>query len=115
MRYPGLILALLLLFPTLHTHAQTEKTIALDSFVASELAEGTWEIWAFEVPADATITITLNSLQFDAYLELYNATDTQSTLAADDDSGYGTNAQIREFTLHLPGTYRIFVRSVDDE
>ena len=89
------------------------RPIQIDSFVEAELEAGTWDIWEFQGKADDVLTITLNSIQFDAYLELY--TDTGALIAADDDGGRFHDAQLLEIEIPADGLYRIFARSYDDE
>lgn len=58
-------------------------------------------------PPGSDVAILLESASFDAYLRLLDTTGRE--LAADDNTGFGTNALIRYFTG--PGTYRIEVSS----
>ncbi len=64
--------------------------------------------YTFEGEAGTTITITLTSGEFDAYLILQDAEDNE--IIADDDSGGNFNSQI---VIELPysGTYRIIATS----
>jgi hypothetical protein len=90
------------------------QAINLNEMVNGQLEVGKWDIWTFEGQANQVVTITLNSIQFDAYLELYGPGVSQTPLVFDDDSGRATNAQLQEIVLPLTGTYRIFARSFDD-
>lgn len=61
--------------------------------------------FAFSGTAGQTVTITLSSSDFDAYLVLEDESGDQ--LAVDDDSAGNLNARISEFTLPADGTYII--------
>lgn len=91
------------------------RPIALNSHVENELSAGSWDVWTFEGQADQVVTITLNSLHFDAFLELYTPGDTLRPFLANDDGGRVTNAQLAEVVLPITGTYEIHVRAVDDD
>ncbi|MCI0711695.1 MAG: PPC domain-containing protein [Chloroflexi bacterium] len=91
------------------------QTIEMDSMVEGELDVAQWDIWEFEAEEGLVVTITLNSVRFDPFLELYKAGNDQVPIAVDDDGGRRRNAQLRQITLPADGTYRIFARSFDDE
>lgn len=90
------------------------RPIHMDRYVEGKLRPGRWEVWAFDASADDIVTITLNSVRFDAFLELYLSGDSRHPLATDDDGGLGYNAKITEFMLPVTGTYYIYARSFDD-
>lgn len=93
--------------------AIVSQPIAIDSFVEGDIQAGTWDIWEFEGTAGQILTITLNSIQFDAYLELYSADG--MLLMDDDDGGRFHDAQLLEVQIPTDGIYRIFARSYNDE
>jgi hypothetical protein len=59
--------------------------------------------------AAESITITMKSSDFDAYLEMRNSDGT--LLASNDDGAGGTNAKLR-FTASSTGFYQIWARSL---
>lgn len=98
-------------------------TLTLQSFVAvvrGELAYGDTiedtlldedgDRWTFSGTAGDSITISLSSADFDAYLELYDAAG--ALLITNDDDGEGLDALIRAFSLPTDGTYTIVARSI---
>lgn len=97
------------------TNRLAARTIEMDSMVEGELDVAQWDIWEFEAEEGLVVTITLNSVRFDPFLELYMAGDDQVPIAVDDDGGRRRNAQLRQITLPEDGTYRIFARSFDDQ
>ncbi len=91
----------------------TAQIIEQDSYVEGELEAGTWDIWEVTASEGDVLTITLHSIQFDAYLELYSA---NGVLVDDsDDDGRFHDAQMIEVQIPADGTYRIFARSYDDD
>jgi hypothetical protein len=91
------------------------RNIEMDSMVEGALAVAQWDIWEFDAEEGLVVTITLNSIRFDPFLELYMPGDSQTPIAVDDDGGRQRNAQLRQITLPVDGTYRIFARSFNDE
>lgn len=89
------------------------RPIAVNSVGEGELDAGQWDIWEVQGMAGDILTITLNSIQFDAYLELYSVSG--ALLADDDDGGRFNDAQLLEIEIPVDGVYRIFARSYDDE
>lgn len=85
-------------------------TIDLGRQVSGQLAERQRAIHTVRVESGTTITITLQSSDFDAYLRLNNGS---FELATDDDSAGSRNARIT-FTLDSFGDYDIIVGSVSD-
>lgn len=118
MKYLSLLLILLLLVPTTalaHSPAPDgQMTTQLGRIIAyGETQEGTLNNetheWRFEGAAGDTVSIALNSDEFDPYLELQDA---EGMLLTDNDDGGGElNALIAAFTLPTSGTYIILVRS----
>ncbi len=77
------------------------------SFTACQNTDGTFaDVYQMTLDGAATIDLRLNSGDFDAYLELFDAKG--NLVAQDDDSGGGTNARIQQA---LPaGSYYIFAK-----
>ncbi len=74
------------------------------------------DLYAFTVTAGQQVSITLDSVAFDAYLYLLAPDGT--LLASDDDGGNGTNAQIPTaggFLTLGAGTYTIYATSFEAE
>jgi hypothetical protein len=71
------------------------------------------DVYTFAGTANQTISIAMNSTQFDAYLFLLSPSG--SVLTQDDNGGGGTNARIPAtsgtFTLPSSGTYTIYANS----
>lgn len=66
------------------------------------------DVYRLEVPSAGTVTLTMRSGAFDAYLSLRDASDT--FVDSDDDGAGGTNARL---TVRLqPGTYYIFANTL---
>ncbi len=76
--------------------------------VTGELARSAGDQWTFEGAAGDTVTIALNSEEFDTVLEL-RAPD-RSLLASDDDGGEDTNSLLEEIELPVAGTYTIVAK-----
>lgn len=73
----------------------------------------TYDLYSFDASAGQTITMTLESTEFDPYLFLFNATDIQ--IASNDDiseSDYNSRLQV---TLPCDGTYRVIVNSYEPD
>jgi hypothetical protein len=74
------------------------------------LADGShFQDWIYEGRAGESIRLDMRSAEFDAYLQLRDATGSE-VLARDDDGGSGTNARI-EITLPTTGRYLIRANS----
>jgi hypothetical protein len=84
-------------------------TISYGGTIDSEITEGERQVWAFDGAAGDVVTISLESADFDAYLELRN--DSGVVLIEDDDGGDDRNSLIEAYTLDDTGTYWIVVRS----
>jgi hypothetical protein len=84
-------------------------TISYGEAIDSELTEGERQVWAFDGTDGDVVTISLESDDFDAYLELRN--DSGVVLLEDDDGGEDRNSLIEAYTLDETGTYWIVVRS----
>ncbi len=66
-------------------------------------------VYTFQGAAGDVVTFTLNSDEFDTYLELDNSAGRE--LISDDDSGDGFNAQIANYTLPEDGSYTLTATS----
>jgi hypothetical protein len=86
-------------------------TISMGETIASTLTDGP-NAHTFEGQAGQVVTIELDSVDFDAYLQLKDADE--SELASDDDGAGNLNALIENFTLPTDGTYTIVVSSFDN-
>jgi serine protease Do len=67
-----------------------------------------FQAWTFVGTAGETIVMDVTSAEFDAYALIQNSNSQK--LAADDDSGGGTNARIT-FTLPYSGAYRLIANT----
>ncbi|MBI5930154.1 MAG: PPC domain-containing protein [Chloroflexi bacterium] len=90
------------------------RPIEMNTTVEGFLTEGRWDVWQFDTQANQFVTIELTSTDFDAYLELYEPSDTTVPFLSDDDGGRGTNALIYNTQLLMTGTYQIYVHSFED-
>ncbi|NWG18642.1 MAG: PPC domain-containing protein [Chloroflexi bacterium] len=103
----GLLLMMLIALPTA---AQTETPIAFGETVGGTLTvQAPSAVYRFEGRADDTVTITLESDEFDAFLTLLGPDGAE--LARDDDGAGGQNAGITAFVLPADGAYSILVDS----
>ncbi len=84
--------------------------ILLGQAVMGTVAANERRSYDVDLPAGTTVTITLESSDFDAYLRLNSGT---FELAADDDSGGFLNAQI-VYDVEFVGDYQIIVGSTGD-
>ncbi len=85
--------------------------ISIGESVSSTLTDGP-NVHTFEGNAGQVVTIELDSVDFDAYLQLNDEDD--SELASDDDGAGNLNALIENFSLPVDGTYTIVVSSFDN-
>lgn len=69
------------------------------------------DVYGFEVQAGDRVTISMQSTEFDAYLELLDADGT--ILTFNNDGGRGTDALIRTYELPASGFYFVNATSVD--
>ncbi len=67
-------------------------------------------LWTFEGEAGQTISVAVDGQGFDAYIELYSPDG--ALLAEDDDSGTGTDAELK-ILLPEDGLYNLIVRAQD--
>jgi hypothetical protein len=85
---------------------------AQDAIAVGDTVEGTADNesvqYSINLEADEAVEISLDSVDFDAYIELLDSSGT--TIASDDDSGGNLNSLL-EFTAPEAGTYTIIVRS----
>jgi len=72
---------LLLLFTGQATHAQDDNTLTTGINVESEIASRRGEEWTFQACAGDLVTITMQSDEFDPYLEVYDASDDDAPVA----------------------------------
>jgi hypothetical protein len=84
-------------------------TISYGGAIDGELTEGERQVWAFDATAGDVVTISLESDDFDSFLEL--RTDTGVVLFEDDDGGEDRDSLIEAYTIDDTGTYLIVVRS----
>jgi len=82
--------------------------IEIGESVTSTLVEGARDRWTFFANAGNTVSIELNSEEFDSVLELLNSDGIQ--LAYDDDSAGNSDAAIEDFAFEDSGTYTIVAR-----
>ncbi|MFA5375691.1 MAG: serine protease [Dehalococcoidia bacterium] len=78
---------------------------------------GDWDYFALDLAAYQTVTITVDSLAIDAYIEVGSLDGYDEDDWYDDDSGggvFGTNSEL-EFTAPQSGRYYISVSDVYDE
>lgn len=80
--------------------------------VNEDLNSSVGDRWTFEGTNGDLISITLNSTDFDPFLELIGIDG--EVLTSDDDSGNGLNARISRFALPSTGTYSIVARGFSD-
>ncbi len=73
--------------------------------ITTNLDRGEVHEWAFDGRSGDIITISMESNDFDTYLELYDPTGKR--VAADDDSGSHSNAKIESYLLKKTGEYII--------
>jgi len=87
------------------------------TITASIDCPGDWDYFALDLAAYQTVTITVDSIAIDAYVEVGSLDGVEGDDWYDDDSGgglFGTNAQL-EFTAPQSGRYYISVSDVYDE
>jgi membrane associated rhomboid family serine protease len=72
------------------------RTIAFEEIATGNLA-GEYDLWQFKTEAGQAVTITMHSSDLDCYLALFEPGG--QLLWSDDDSGEGTDAQIRRYVL----------------
>lgn len=73
--------------------------------IFGNLESGYWHGWDFVINEDTDVTFSLQSDDFDAFLELFGP---NGFLDSDDDGMGGTNALILEYLIDVPGTYTIY-------
>ncbi len=89
--------------------APQQTTISYGETVNGFIGVGGSADYTFSANAGDTVTITLNSSDFDAYLELYGTSG--QMIADDDDGGSGLNSMIRSQRLNSSGTHTLRARS----
>lgn len=75
------------------------------------LANSLGDLWAFEAARGDTISINVESDEFDMFLTLHDPAGVW--IASDDDSGEGRNATLRNWEIEQSGTYIVLIRSYD--
>jgi hypothetical protein len=96
----------------LYVGEQTFPTIGnLDygDYIYSTLSSGERLIWTFDGNSGDQVTISLESDDFDTYLELRD--EDGNVLITNDDGGDGTSSLINSYTLPSTDTYMIVVRA----
>ncbi len=76
------------------------------------LAIGQHELWTFEGRAGDIVTIIMNGVNMDSYLELHAPDDVR--LASDDDGNGALDSRISAYQLPQDGTYTIVARSLNN-
>ena len=87
------------------------------TIAASIDCPGDWDYFALDLAAFQTVTITVDSIAIDAYVEVGSLDGVEGDNWYDDDSGgglFGTNSEL-EFTAPQSGRYYISVSDVYDE
>ncbi len=82
--------------------------IAYGETVTGDLRSWTGDVWTFTGEAGDRVTISMQSDEFDTYLDLWGPGLMQ--VARDDDGGGGTDSLIDDFRLPESGTYSIVAR-----
>lgn len=109
-RIVSLTLLLVLMALPLTAGAQAAEPIAIGDSVEGTLTEANSQaLYEFEATAGQTISITLSSSDFDAYLLLQ--VGDENVIASDDDSAGSLNSRIGAFTIPEDGTYTIVATS----
>lgn len=87
-------------------------TLELGQTLAGGLfPQGDTDAYVFDAAAGDVIDLSLESEDFDAYLELMISDE---AIAVDDDGGEGTNALIDDFVIPTSGTYLVVVHAYSD-
>jgi hypothetical protein len=73
------------------------------------LFTGQQDVWTFEAEAGDVVTIMMNGVEMDAYLELLN--DSGTMVASNDDAAGSMDSRIEEVRLLQAGTYTIVASS----
>lgn len=94
------------------TEMVVQGTLAYDDSVSAALELHTRHHWLFDGEEGDVVSISMSG-ELDVYLELFAPDGVR--VAADDDSGGGSDAAIVGFELPLSGTYRIIARGHDDQ
>lgn len=109
-RIVSLTLLLVLMALPLTAGAQAAEPIAIGDSLEGTLTEADSQaLYEFEATAGQTISITLSSSDFDAYLLLQVGDG--NVIASDDDSAGSLNSRIGAFTIPEDGTYTIVATS----
>lgn len=82
--------------------------IVVDTTITNTLGIGNWHGWDFTLDAEATVIISLESTEFDAYLELYGD---EGFLTSDDDSLGNQDALISDYILPA-GNYTVYASGI---
>ena len=109
MKKLAVVIGLILMFAALPIVMAQGGTIELGQSVDGSLEDAT-ATYQINLAEGQAISITLNSEDFDAYLEIQDKSGAQ--LATDDDSGGGYNSAL-VFSAPSAGVYKILVRAYD--
>lgn len=77
--------------------------------VQASLSPGQTDTWTFDAAADTFVTVKVDSVQADTYLELFDPEG--NLLTQDDDSGGNLNAAILDYPVSQEGQYQVAVRA----
>ena len=92
--------------------AQTHEGVLQDTDQTLDTADGSfYDDYAFETNAGNRIVVTLQSVEFDPYLHLFDAHRTQ--LVYNDDAAPGQNGSRIEYIAPYTGRYYVLVNSRD--
>ena len=109
MKKLAVVIGLILMFAALPIVMAQGGTIELGQSVDGSLEDAT-ATYQINLAEGQAISITLNSEDFDSYLEIQDKSGAQ--LATDDDSGGGYNSAL-VFSAPSAGVYKILVRAYD--
>lgn len=85
-----------------------QGSLSYGDTVVGNLTSSNGDTWTFQGSAGDSVTISLDSDDFDPVVELYTAND--SLLTSDDDGGGNFNSLISNFVLPSDGQYSILAR-----
>jgi serine protease Do len=87
-------------------------SISYGESVAGDLRTRTVDVWTFAGEAGDRVTISMESDEFDTYLDVWGPDLTH--VADNDDGGEGSNSLVEGLTLPASGTYSIVARGYGD-
>jgi len=103
---PLAIAGIPLIHPLLISQPLYAQSSRLNIRQEGRLDQGSHQTYEFRAEFNQFVTISLNSRQFDSYLELY---DPDGRLIAENDNANGTNSQIR-VNLPTTGVYTVVIK-----